>query len=91
MHILAGSLGYQLPIWRTTQVTLVSEFGVGATPAGSGALVLRVFLMRRLGVPAGVTLSMLAVDGIFDAAFFLLVLPFAFWHFYGETFQFRWV
>jgi uncharacterized protein (TIRG00374 family) len=79
LKILAANVGYRLPLRRTTQVTLVSEFGVAATPAGSGSLILRVFLMRRLGVPAGVTLSLLASDGIFDLFFFICILPFAFW------------
>ena len=78
LKILAGNLGYPISLVRTTQVTLAAEFGVAATPAGTGSLVFRVFLMRQLGVPPGVTLSLLAVDGIFDALFFILILPFAF-------------
>jgi uncharacterized protein (TIRG00374 family) len=79
LKILAANVGYRLPLRRTIQVSLVSEFGVAATPAGSGSLVLRVFLMRRLGGPAGITLSLLASDGIFDLSFFLFVFPFALW------------
>lgn len=77
LKLLAGSLGYRLSLWRTTQVTLCGEFGIGATPAGSGMVAIRVFLMRRLGVSPGTTLSMMATDAVMDVAVFLLVLPFA--------------
>ncbi len=79
LKLLSGSLGYHLSLQRTTQVTLCGEFGVAATPAGSGMLAIRVFLMRRLGVPPGITLSMLATDGVMDFAFFCLIVPFALW------------
>ena len=79
LKLLASALGHRIPFWRATQVTLAGEFCIGATPGGTGMVVLRVFLMRRLGVPAGTTLSMMTMDGIMDAIFFLMILPFAFW------------
>ena len=79
LKLLAGSLGHPLPLWRATQVSLVGEFGIGAFPAGSGMLVLRVFLLRQLGIPAGTTLSMLATDGVMDFIFFTSILPLALW------------
>ncbi|HEQ60020.1 MAG TPA: flippase-like domain-containing protein [Firmicutes bacterium] len=79
LKLLAGSLGYRLSLWRSTQVTLCGEFGIGATPAGSGMVAIRVFLMRRLGVSPGTTLSMMATDAAMDVAVFVLVVPFALW------------
>jgi uncharacterized protein (TIRG00374 family) len=79
LKMLSKSLGYKLSLARTTQVSLVSEFGIAATPAGSGSVILRAFLMRRLGVPVGTTLSMLATDGAMDASFFILMIPLALW------------
>ena len=74
LKLLARGLGYKLSLLRTTQVTLAGEFGVGATPGGSGMLAIRLYLMRKLGVPAGTTLSMLTVDGIMDMVFFAVLI-----------------
>ena len=79
LKLLSGSLGYRLSLARATQVTLCGEFGIAATPAGSGMVAIRVFLMRRLGIPPGITLSMMATDAVMDFVFFALVVPFAVW------------
>ncbi len=75
--ILSRSLGYPLQYKQSIAVSLSSEFGIAATPAGMGGAVIRLALLRRAGIPLAHGTSMLATDVTLDIMFFLMLFPFA--------------
>lgn len=79
VRLLTHSLGYRLSYIQCLSVSLSSEFGIAATPAGMGGAAIRLTLLKRAGVPLAHGTSMLAMDVALDSLFFLLLLPFAFY------------
>ncbi len=79
VRLLTHSLGYRLSYIQSLSVSLSSEFGIAATPAGMGGAAIRLTLLKRAGVPLAHGTSMLAMDVALDSLFFLLLLPFAFY------------
>jgi uncharacterized protein (TIRG00374 family) len=75
--ILSRSLGYNLSYRQSIAISLSSEFGIAATPAGMGGAIIRLALLRRAGVPIAHGTSMLATDVALDSLFFSLLFPFA--------------
>ncbi len=75
--ILSRSLGYYLTYRQSIAISLSSEFGIAATPAGMGGAVIRLGLLRRAGVPLAHGTSMLATDVALDTLFFSCLFPFA--------------
>lgn len=78
VFLLTHSLGYKLRYIQCLSVSLSSEFGIAATPAGMGGAAIRLTLLKRAGVPLAHGTSMLAMDVALDSLFFLLLMPFAF-------------
>lgn len=77
VFLLTHSLGYRLRYIQCLSVSLSSEFGIAATPAGMGGAAIRLTLLKRAGVSLAHGASMLAMDVALDSLFFLLLLPFA--------------
>lgn len=79
VYILSRSLGYPLSYLQSLSVSLSTEFGIAATPAGVGGTVIRLSLLHRGGVPVAHGASMLAIDVVVDCIFFSLLLPLTFY------------
>ncbi|MBN2329888.1 MAG: flippase-like domain-containing protein [Candidatus Omnitrophica bacterium] len=77
VFLLSRSLGYKLRYIQCLSVSLSSEFGIAATPAGMGGAAIRLTLLKRAGVPLAHSTAMLAMDVALDTVFFLLLIPFA--------------
>jgi uncharacterized protein (TIRG00374 family) len=75
--LLCRALGHPLRYRQALAVSLSSEFGIAATPAGVGGTVIRLSLLGRAGVPVARSGSMLATDAAIDLLFFALLTPFA--------------
>jgi len=75
--ILTKALGYGVSYRQAVIIGLSAEFGVAASPGGSGGAVVRLTFLRKAGVPFSVGASMLAVDVVLDVLFFALLSPFA--------------
>lgn len=79
IYLLTRSLGYPIRYIQSLSVSLSSEFGIAATPAGVGGAAIRLTLLKRAGVPLAHGTSMLAMDVALDSLFFVLLIPFALW------------
>ncbi len=77
VFLLSRSLGYSLSYRQSLSVSLSSEFGIAATPAGMGGAAIRLSLLKRAGVSWAHGTTMLAVDVALDSIYFLLLVPFA--------------
>ncbi|MDX9754517.1 MAG: flippase-like domain-containing protein [bacterium] len=77
VYFLSRSLGYKLSYLQSLSISLSSEFGIAATPAGMGGAAIRLGLLRRAGIPLAHGTSMLATDVALDSCFFALLFPFA--------------
>ncbi len=77
VFMLCYSMGHTLRYHQALCISLSSEFGIAATPAGVGGAAIRLSMLRYAGVPLAIGTTMLTVDVAVDALFFLFVLPFA--------------
>ncbi len=75
--LMCRAAGHPLRYARALTVSLSSEFGIAATPAGVGGTVIRLALLRQAGVPLTTAGSLLAADAAVDLVFFALLAPFA--------------
>lgn len=66
------ALGRRCPWKEAFTAAMAMEFGVSATPGGVGGGILKVAILRRIGVPVGESLGLIAADWLFDGLFFLL-------------------
>jgi uncharacterized protein (TIRG00374 family) len=79
LYTLARGLGYRPPFLRSLTVTLSSEFGIAATPAGAGGAALWLGLLRSYGVPVSHGAALLTAELVVDALVFAVFLPVALW------------
>jgi uncharacterized protein (TIRG00374 family) len=77
IFIISRSLGYKLSYIQSLSISLSSEFGIAATPAGMGGAAIRLTLLRKAGVPLAHGTSMLTTDVAVDTIFFVMLVPFA--------------
>jgi hypothetical protein len=77
VFVLCRSLGYPLRYLQGLAISLSTEFGIAATPAGMGGAVIKLSLLRKAGIPLAHGSSMLATDLALDATFFAFLFPFA--------------
>ncbi|MBI1389859.1 MAG: flippase-like domain-containing protein [bacterium] len=75
IYVLSRALGYPLTYFQSLSVSLSTEFGIAATPAGVGGAVIRLSLLKKAGVPVAHGVSMMAIDVAVDVVFFSLLLP----------------
>jgi glycosyltransferase 2 family protein len=75
--LMCRAAGHRLRYRQAIAVSLSTEFGIAATPAGVGGTVIRLTLLRQAGVPLTVAGSLLAADAAVDIVFFGLLSPFA--------------
>jgi len=75
IKIMCRAAGYRLTFRQSLAVSLATEFGVAATPAGVGGTVIRLSLLRQAGLPLAESGSLLAADAAIDLVFFLLLTP----------------
>jgi len=75
--LMCRAMGHPLRYRQAIAVSLSSEFGIAATPAGVGGTVIRLTLLRQAGLPYVTSGSLLATDAAVDVVFFTLLAPFA--------------
>ncbi len=75
--LMCRAMGHALKYRQAIAVSLSSEFGIAATPAGVGGTVIRLTLLRQAGLPLVTSGSLLATDAAVDVVFFALLAPFA--------------
>lgn len=75
--INSRALGHQLRYRQAISVSLSTEFGIAASPAGMGGTALRLYLLKKAHVPLATSASMLAADVVVDLTFFALLTPIA--------------
>lgn len=79
LFTLARAMGYRPSYRQSLTVTLSSEFGIAATPAGAGGAALWLGLLRSYGVPVSHGAALLTAELAIDALVFAVLLPVAFW------------
>lgn len=77
--LMCRAVGHRLRLRQAIAVSLSTEFGIAATPAGVGGTVIRLTFLRQAGVPLTTAGSLLATDAAIDIVFFALLAPFAFY------------
>jgi glycosyltransferase 2 family protein len=77
--LMCRAVGHPLRYRQAITVSLSTEFGIAATPAGVGGTVIRLTLLRQAGLPLTTAGSLLATDAAVDIVFFSLLAPFAFY------------
>jgi len=75
--LMCRAMGHPLRYRQAIAVSLSTEFGIAATPAGVGGTVIRLTLLRQAGLPYVTSGSLLATDAAVDVVFFTLLSPFA--------------
>lgn len=75
--VMCRAMGHRLRYHQAIAVSLSSEFGIAATPAGVGGTVIRLTLLRQAGLPFVTSGSLIATDAAVDVVFFSLLSPFA--------------
>lgn len=75
--LMCRAAGHPLAYRQAIAVSLSTEFGIAATPAGVGGTVIRLTLLRQAGLPLTTAGSLLATDAAIDVLFFSLLTPFA--------------
>ena len=75
--LMCRAAGHGLRYRQAIAVSLSTEFGIAATPAGVGGTVIRLTLLRQAGVPLATAGSLLAADAAVDVVFFGIIAPFA--------------
>jgi len=78
--LMCRAVDHPLKFRQAIAVSLSTEFGIAATPAGLGGTVLRLTLLRQAGVPLTTSGSLLATDAAIDIIFFSLLAPFAIYY-----------
>lgn len=75
LQLLQRRLGTRPPFSRTLAVSLASDCGFLASPAGIGGYVVGVTLLRRAGVAWSGAMSVIAGEQALDLVFFAICLP----------------
>lgn len=75
--LMCRAVGHPLTYPQAVSVSLSTEFGIAATPAGVGGTVIRLTLLRQAGLPFVTSGSLLATDAAVDVVFFALLSPIA--------------
>lgn len=75
--INSRALDHKLKYRQAISISLSTEFGIAASPAGMGGTAIRLYLLKKAQVPLTTGASMLAADVVVDLAFFALITPVA--------------
>jgi len=77
LQILLASLGYRLPFFRTTAISLVTDLAFLSSPAGAAGYVVNVALLRKAGTSLSVSATVVGADQALDFVFFAVAIPLA--------------
>ncbi|MBH53534.1 MAG: hypothetical protein CMI18_04210 [Opitutaceae bacterium] len=75
--INSRALGHKIKYRQAISVSMSTEFGIAASPAGMGGTAMRLYLLKKAHVPLTTSASMLAADVFVDLTFFGLLTPVA--------------
>jgi glycosyltransferase 2 family protein len=82
--INSRALGHRLSYKQAVAISMSTEFGIAASPAGMGGTALRLYLLKKAYVPLTTSASMLAADVFVDLTFFGLLSPIAVFFIIGD-------
>lgn len=80
---LLRRMGVDLEFMHVFEISLATDFGFLATPAGLGGYAASVYYVRRAGASLDVAAALTAADQVLDLMFFALALPVAGILFFG--------
>jgi len=83
MRILANSMDKHLniSIWESTKIVITNMFLASITPSMAGGEPVRIYLLNKDGMSFGCATAAVLGERLLDAAFILLMVPFAFFIF----------
>lgn len=85
VYVNARALGHKLSYAQSIAVSLSTEFGIAASPAGMGGAAIRLYLLKKAGVPMTRGGTMLTVDAAVDLMFFTLLTPIAVYYIFADS------
>jgi len=77
LQILLVRLGYRLPFFRTTAISLVTDLAFLSSPAGAAGYVVNVALLRNAGTSLSVSTAVVGAEQALDFVFFAVAIPLA--------------
>jgi glycosyltransferase 2 family protein len=77
IYVNARALGHRLSFVQSVCVSLSMEFGIAASPAGMGGAAIRLYLLKKAGIPLTTSASMITADVAVDLVFFGILTPLA--------------
>ena len=75
LYLLSAALGRGLRPRRAFTLVGAADFAAAVTPAGSGGLASKLYLLHRHGIPVARGVAVLAVDRLLDFVWFALAMP----------------
>lgn len=85
LRMLLRRMDLDLDFAHAFEISLATDFGFLATPAGLGGYAASVYYVRRAGAPMSVAAALTAADQGLDLMFFALALPVAGFAFFGSA------
>jgi len=85
LQLLLRRMGVEVGFVQVFEISLATDFGFLATPAGLGGYAASVYYARRAGASISAAAALTAADQALDLVFFALVLPIAGLAFFGTA------
>ncbi|HEY0231922.1 MAG TPA: lysylphosphatidylglycerol synthase transmembrane domain-containing protein [Dokdonella sp.] len=85
LRLLLRRMGAEVGFVQMFEISLATDFGFLATPAGLGGYAASVYYTRRAGASMSAAAAMTAADQALDLVFFALALPVAGFAYFGSA------
>jgi len=85
LQLLLRRMGVEVGFVQVFEISLATDFGFLATPAGLGGYAASVYYARRAGASTSAAAALTAADQALDLVFFALVLPVAGLAYFGTA------
>jgi len=89
LQLLLRRMGVEVGFLHMFEISLATDFGFLATPAGLGGYAASVYYTRRAGASISAAAALTAADQTLDLVFFGLALPVAGFAFFGSALPHR--
>lgn len=84
LRMLLRRMGVRLGVGHALEMSLATDFGFLATPAGIGGYAASIYYARRAGASTSAAAALTAADQGLDLAFFAIAIPLAGFAFFGS-------
>lgn len=85
LQLLLRRMGVAVGFVHMFEISLATDFGFLATPAGLGGYAASVYYVRRAGAPISAAAALTAADQALDLVFFAIAVPVAGFAFFGSA------